>query len=382
MPASASVPPVIVVPPVKVAVPDSVRVPVPAFTSDSLPPPDPSWIVPVKEPEALAELPTVSVTSVAPPFWITGVPGVAFVERLLTVSLKPLRAKVPVLLAPKRIAFSDPAVVLRPVEVPSSSVPALMARSPVKVFTPASVTVPEPVFVSVPPPFSWPRFRSVPCWATNEIVAAEPPSALPPRSSVPPESVTVAVSVPPPAVRTMLPRTESVPPLTFRFETAVRLATALAMLIAVPVPVPIVTEPPETLNVPVEVPPPLVFTAITRLPIVAVPPPSVAVAVALPVPAPVRSATFSEVTSKVPWLKPKLAVAAPELPDRDAIVIVPTSRSAGWPVKSSVPAMSTVDACVVFTRLTVVARDVPSEPRIWIVPVVSAAANVMRPLPR
>jgi hypothetical protein len=180
-----------------------------------------------------------------------------------------------------------------------------------------------------------------------------------------------------------LPSNDTVPPLRLRLETTDRPVPALAMLSAVPEPVPIVTDPPETLNVPADVlpAPVLVFTAITRLPIVAVPPPRVTVAVAPPVPSPVRWAMARLVTSNVPWSNVKVAVAVPLLADRAARVMVPARMSAAWPATSRVPLMLAPVLLDEFTRLTV-ARPSPSAARIRIVPVVSDAPNAIWPLER
>ena len=149
-----------------------------------------------------------------------------------------------------------------------------------------------------------------------------------------PSRVTVAFSVPAPPVRTMSPVTATVPPVKSMVEVTVRLAPALAMLMAVPEPVPMVTLPPVTLRSAVTFPPALVFTAMLRMPMVVVGVPGAAlspkftVAVASPVPVPVRLAMVTVVTSRVPWLKDRVAVAAPVFWVRVAIVIVDAKMSA------------------------------------------------------
>ena len=246
---------------------------------------------------------------------------------------------------------------------------------------PSIVSEPVPDLVRPPVPLSVPTSRSVPDWAAKVIVRAASPKAKAFRSKMPPLSVTVAVSVPAPPVRTTLPARETEPPVILMSATAVRPVAALAMLSAVPAPVPKETAPPVTLMVAVAVPPPLVLVASVAESMSVTPPPMFKVAVALPVPAPVRLPMTKEAMSRVPWSKEKVAVA-PAVPVlRAAMVSVPIRRSAACPDMFSVAAMLAPVLPVEFSRLTV-ARATPSAPRRLTVPVTSAASNCKVPLER
>jgi hypothetical protein len=106
--------------------------------------------------DALAEFPTVKVAATAFAFWTTGVPAVALVDRDLMTTLVPFRLRAPVLLAPKVMAFSEPAVLLRAPALPRRSVPALIVTPPVKVLLPESVRVAGPAYVRPEPPLMLP----------------------------------------------------------------------------------------------------------------------------------------------------------------------------------------------------------------------------------
>ena len=169
---------------------------------------------------------------------------------------------------------------------PRSTVPASIARSPVNAFVPASVSVPAPLLVSVPPPLNWPRLRSVPCWALKTTVWANEPIGLPSMSKTAagPLSVMVAVVfVPPVFVRAT-------------FE---------------------VNRPPVTLRLPAAAPVAAVLPAIAKLPpgfTVKVPPPIEIVPVAVPVPpVPDFDPSTTELTVKLPVSNCTWPVALPVL---------------------------------------------------------------------
>ena len=137
--------------PVNVLAPERVSVPAPALTSDSAPPPLPSWIAP-----AYVLLParlTVRVAGVALAFCTTGVPTVALVSSPPIATLLPLRLNIPVLDAPKAIGFG--VLTFRARTLPTWRFPALIVTPPVKsLLPPLSVRVPAPPLTSasVPPP--------------------------------------------------------------------------------------------------------------------------------------------------------------------------------------------------------------------------------------
>ena len=143
----------------------------------------------------MAELPTVKVAAAAFAFCTTGVPGVALELRELMTTLVPFRLRAPVLLAPKLMAFSEPAVLLSAPALPSCSMPALIATPPVKVFAPERTALPSPIllspFVAVP--------EMTPVKLTVPLVAAVRRKLvlLPEARAIFPEKVEVSEVLPP-----------------------------------------------------------------------------------------------------------------------------------------------------------------------------------------